>query len=350
MPEILSIIIGNALKFSYLIPFIVFYIFSRRCERIIKKNFNSKLIFIGSLFVLINILYINYYTFKAVLEPTFITSISISESYNIQIIANILLLISYLFLFLGVVFLKRGLKGNTLKTFGFNIALVSVFIVMIISIFSKDFLSVLLFTTYPIAILFLSYSFIIIASLLNDLKEKTYWLAGLAPFIILLDPTIYIYIYNNILLVELPTGKLVLFFQYRVYLYLISAISIILISIPTLNFFRKILSRIDLEISEKDLAVQKVIKRYIQQYENFIGAVTKTVFSLAANKYQENYKKKIDYTERFDIKNLNEKELQNFFEILVKKFDEVTGPVSNGVLKKIRTKENKEIIERIYKY
>jgi len=333
MSDFLIRVLGTLLKGVYLLPFINFYLLSKRKNEFILDN-SYKIILIGLILGIINIIMlmiINYLSFVGILNAS--TS-NIDTVFFYQIIINILLLSSYALLLIGMYKLskKEVSRSDLINMISFIV------LINIITVFTKDnMLFRINLITYFVTIYLLINNFVLTNFFLKD-YEKKHYLVIIGAFILMIDPLVYSIMYDN-LYSTFPdfTG----FYYYRQILYLVGAVSISLVLTPNLGLLIKLRKKETVSYNKKDSLVENTIKRLLNETQKIYGNATNNLFQNANSSFQEEFDKKIEYNGNFSFKNLKYKEQKEYLKILFRVYIKILSrSLTIGIIKRIMDHNN----------
>ncbi len=258
------------IKLANILPIIVFYLISKRLKRYDKQN--EKIFLISLVFAVSNFIFIFLLNFF--LNSSVAKTVDYITFLQIQTIGNVSLLISFLFLYIGVTNLRKRPDNKFL----YRVVLM-ILLICICTITGQDFYLRLNILTYVLSVYFLINSFISMSYLIRGFKIKEHFFFFLASVFLLISLLLYIKSYFAFSSFY-PDVSILLYM--RTYIYISKALSGILSLIPLSIFLRK--------ANSKNLHVRPaknidIIKDLLYELENIYGDIANEVFRDVCKKY-----------------------------------------------------------------
>lgn len=326
-----------------IIPFLVFFLLSRRFDRLLKKKIYQSPFLIAICFFILKIIFTNYFAFL---------SLNFERNWNgilmgtqLQGITNIFSAISYIFFFIGIIKIKENLRFDNSVFYLTNIIIMFLFSYFYFVTLPLNFLVNFLLSLYPFSTFILCYSFISISFLLKKYNERFWYLSLIGSFILLIDPSLYIYSFvGGIIKGSL---RLEVFYFRKTIATLSFLLSCSLVLIPNAIFLKKLIKKVDIIIHTDETAIQKTIKTFLNAYKKLIGGAIFSIFILAVRNHYKKYNVEVGFTPNYELRGISNEEKFKFLDTLIETFSHVTGKICNRILKDISSDpEIREVIEK----
>ncbi len=339
--EVIIRLMGPLLKGVFVIPFISFYLISKRKNEFVYNNSHRPL-FLGLMFMIIHIL------MAIIVEILIINGLIIINSPDdfsmVQLVINIPFFFSTGLLLMGT---YRDLNKRITKTDIMNSV---IFILLSASITAFTNQSLIYRTNiilYFVASYFLINNFVM-TGLTLEKYQNDYYFALIGAVIITFDPLLYLTTYKSLY----DTYPLLdMAFYYRYMRYLVSSIAVIFLLIPHLKFARKISNKKLVPYDTDDSLVINTIKRLYNETQKIYGRLTIELFHNARELLYQDYDKKISFNNVLKLKGVNYKVQKLFFKELLRVYNVLfSKKLVKALINKISDDKNKELINECFSY